>query len=185
MNWRNYAYLQSGTRRQRQAHATLSSLRLFETLGAFDPALVSTVCLNLDVAGSDLDVICERKRPTAFEATVRKAYGARRGFHLRTRPDDTQVARFETDAFPVEVFASSQSVEEQYAWRHLDVMKRLLDLAPALRPRVRAMKREGHATEEAFAELLGLQGDPFEALLTLEDSTPDQLASVIATCEAR
>lgn len=176
MNWRRHDYLQSGTVRQQRAYDTLTTLGLFKTLHPFDPALVSTVCVRLDIEGSDLDVICELKHPAAFKATVQAAYGARGGFQMRSGPGGALVVQFDTEAFPVEIFAKRRPVEEQYAWRHLSVMKRLLNIVPALRPRVRTLKREGHATEEAFAELLRLDGDPFEAFLALEDATQRQLA---------
>ena len=179
MNWRDYSYLPFGTDRQRHAYALLEALALLDTLRPFDPALVSTTCLNLDVQGSDLDVICEVRSPSAFEKIVREAYAEYSRFHVDKREDDTRVARFDTPAFPVEIFAAPQPVERQYAWRHLGVMKRLLRLAPSLRPRVRDLKREGFATEAAFAALLDLPGNPYDALLTLEGKTNDQLARLV------
>jgi hypothetical protein len=91
------------------------------------------------------------------------------------------VAQFETDAFPVEVFGTARPVERQVAWRHLSVMKRLVEAEPRLRERVRALKREGMGTEPAIAHLLGLEGDPYEAVLALEE-TPEE--ALVRVCEA-
>ena len=95
-----------------------------------------------------------------------------------TRSSGEQVVTFETDAFPVEIFAKQEPVEEQYAWRHLSVMARLLKETPELRERVRNLKRTGMSTEEAFATLLGLKGDPYHALLTLEKASDEQIAAL-------
>lgn len=177
IDWRDISYLQKGSHRQRAAYATLASLGLFDVLRPFDPALVSTVCLQLDRPGSDLDVICELTAPVAFAARVQRAFGNRPGFELTDRGTTpfSMVARFDAPAFPVEVFAEARPVEEQYAWRHLSVMARLLRIAPEFRAPVRQLKGEGLATEEAFAVLLGLEGDPYEAILALEEATEAQL----------
>ena len=78
MNWRDYSYLRTGDETQRRAFATLESLKICETLRDFDPALVSTVCLRLDISGSDLDIICEVESPEAFESVARSAYAKKK-----------------------------------------------------------------------------------------------------------
>jgi hypothetical protein len=54
-------------------------------------------------------------------------------------------------------------------------MKRLVDAEPKLGDKVRTLKRAGYGTEEAFAHLLQLGGDPYEALLSLEGATEERL----------
>ena len=178
MDWRETEYLRRGSDAQRRAHDTLRSLRLFERLRPYDPALVSTVCVGLDIAGSDLDIICRVPTAAAFGSLVEGAFGEQRAFRWWCRAADAWVARFDTVAYPVEIFAQPYPVETQYAWRHLDVMARLLAVAPGLRERVRARKRAGLGTEPAFAELLGLAGDPCEAVLALEAAGDDELAAL-------
>lgn len=178
MDWRTYSYLQDGSPRQRAAYDTLQALDVFSVLQPFDPALVSTVCVGLDVPGSDLDIIGERTSAAAFPSVVREAYGREPNFQIWARRDGATVARFDTGSFPVEIFVTDQPVEQQYAWRHLSLMARLLKIEPRLRAPVRALKRDGHATEEAFAALLGLDGDPYEAFLTLEPLPDQQVAAL-------
>lgn len=177
-DWRNISYLASGTPRQQRAHRTLHSLDLLPTLQPFDPTLVSTICVDVGTEASDLDVICEVSDPEPFVALVRDAYGHRSGFTVYERDTDppSWVARFDTPDFPIEIFGQARPVEHQLAWRHLSVMHRLLTLAPALREPVRERKRRGLATEAAFADLLGLDGDPYDALLQLENGSDLQLA---------
>jgi hypothetical protein len=180
MNWREISYLKTGTPRQREAYETLVDLEVLEALDRFDPALVSTVCVGLDTAESDLDLICDVRGRPDLRAAVERRYGGRPRFRTREREDGAVVAQFETDAFPVEVFGTARPVERQVAWRHLSVMKRLVEAEPRLRERVRALKREGMGTEPAIAHLLGLEGDPYEAVLALEEATEEQL---VGLCE--
>jgi ribosomal protein S18 acetylase RimI-like enzyme len=49
----------------------------------------------------------------------------------------------------------------------------------ALRERVRELKRAGVKTEPAFAQVLGLAGDPYAALLALEDWSTPRLRSLV------
>ena len=165
--WRSIEELRRGTVRQRAAYATMTRWRVLDRLTGFDPALVSTVCVRVDLPESDLDVICELTDRAAFEERVRSVFGAAPGFAVtgRATTPPSCVARFDAAAFPVEIFAEARPVEEQYAWRHLTAMARLLADRPALRPAVRRLKRRGLSTEEAFADSLDLDGDPYEALL--------------------
>lgn len=182
MNWRDYSYLRMGDEKQRQAYATLESLNLFENLREFDPALVSTICLRLDIPGSDLDVICEPDDLASFTSVVGDAYGGKSEFEMWMRSSGERVVQFETATFPIEIFAKQVPVEQQYAWRHLSVMARLLDAKPELREKVRILKRNGSSTEVAFAKLLNLEGDPYEALLDLEEVSDEQIAEICRRC---
>ena len=180
MNWRNIAYLQHGTPRQQAAHATIIDLGVIDALRPFDPALVSTVCVDLDVPGSDLDVICELHDAEALAATIRTHFADRPHFSLRRTTDPARlVAAFETTTFPVEIYAEPCPVDQQSAYRHLTAMARLLNRRPkTLRHHVRRLKRAGWKTEPAFAHCLGLDGDPYAAMLALEaadDATLDAL----------
>lgn len=182
MDWRDISYLKQGTPRQQAAYATVVELNLLDVLGPFDPVLVSTVCVNLDVPGSDLDVICELRDTNAFVDTVRTHFGDRPGFSLRHRPSElpSYVATFETTAFPIEIFAEARPVDEQHAYRHLTAMARLLERGPALlRRRVRQLKREGWSTEPAFAHCLALEGDPYAAMLTVEAASDAELDALL------
>lgn len=178
MNWRRFSYLQEGTPRQRKAHDTLVDLKIFEHLRRFDPALVSTVCVGLDVSGSDLDVICEVRDQVDFRSTVENLYGDQQRFQVWKRAGGAVVARFDTEVFPVEIFGTEQRVETQAAWQHLTVMKRLVEIEPRLREKVRERKRAGCGTEPAFAKLLGLEGDPYEAMLSLKMAPREELVDL-------
>ncbi len=60
------------------------------------------------------------------------------------------------------------------------VQSRLLELDDGrFRAAVIALKQSGLKTEPAFADLLGLAGDPYKALLGLESMTEDDLRRLL------
>jgi hypothetical protein len=58
------------------------------------------------------------------------------------------------------------------------VESRLLDiLGPDFRNGIIALKKQGIKTEPAFARMLGLSGDPYRAVLAIENYGDEQLAA--------
>ena len=181
MMWRAFSYLQYGTARQREAYACLQELGVMTTLKEFHPTLVSTICIDIDVETSDLDVICQFNDSRAFSECLRTTYKDYPHFVLFPLDPQTRavVARFESEGFLVEVFGQPLPVWQQNAYRHLTIMARLLSFGgDSLREAVRELKRRGVKSEAAFASCLGLVGDPYAALLALEslcDSKIDEM----------
>src|SRR5215468_200632 len=181
MMWRDLSYLQDGTARQRAAYDCLRKLDVMAILKEFHPTLVSTVCIDIDVETSDLDVICQFDDPWTFAECLRTTYESYPHFVLfPLNPENNSiVARFENDGFLIEVFGQPLPVQQQNAYRHLMIMARLLSFGgDNLREAVRELKRRGMKSEAAFASCLGLVGDPYTALLALEflcDSKIDEM----------
>jgi hypothetical protein len=64
--WHDIEYLAHGTEAQRRAHRTLKDLGILSELAPYDATLVSTVCNDIDIPGSDLDIICYTDDPEKF-----------------------------------------------------------------------------------------------------------------------
>lgn len=177
--------LRAGNPRQRRAWETLQSLQVLERLAAYRPILVGTVPIDVDIGGSDLDVICEAGDLDGFEADVRRQFGAQRAFNVKRNTHygvPAVIARFETDAFPIEIFGQPLPVTEQAAFRHMVVEARLLEIGgDAARSAIRAMKRHGVKTEPAFAAHFGIEGDAYLALLDLFQLSDDELCGRVRT----
>lgn len=175
-DWNDISYLCDGNERQRAAYETLTRLGIFETLDRYMPMLVGTIPIAVDVAESDLDIICEASDLERFAGDVRRAFDEHRNFRLWRRKIggvSSVIAHFRFGQFPVEVFAQSLPVTAQNAYRHMVVEARLLEIGgPAARRAIRQLKREGLKTEPAFAHYFDLEGDPYEALLELYDDLP-------------
>jgi hypothetical protein len=190
-DWHNPHYLQSGTSRQRQAYQAWRALGLGVVLHDFGPLITGTIPLDIDVAGSDLDVCCEvaLAAQDAFEALVRRHYGhlpAFRVSRIASRGHAAIVCGFSYEGLPVEVFGQALPTMQQYAFRHLVVEAAILEAGgEPWRTAVRQLKQRGLKTEPAFAQLLHLPSDPYEALLTLEGWSMAQLRAYLAQCPLR
>ncbi|MDO7873476.1 DUF4269 domain-containing protein [Hymenobacter sp. ASUV-10] len=184
-DWFDLRYLLAGTARQQQAHATLHSLNLPGALLDFDPVLAGTIPLNIDVPGSDLDLICEVPAGAApqFRQRLRDHYGTLPGFTLTegiVNGIASTACNFRRPDFELEIFGQPRPVRQQHAYRHMVVEARVLALGGVLwQQAVRRLKAQGMKTEPAFAQLLGLTGDPYAALLTLEEWSDAALQALL------
>jgi hypothetical protein len=179
-NWRDITYLSLGTPRQRSAYADLRSLRVLEVLAEFDPVVASTVCIDIDIPSSDLDIICEVHDPVGFESKLLELFGSMRCFQVRRSDAGSGVvaASFFHGEWEYEVFGQPIPVERQNAYRHMRQTFRVVSLGGEVwRDAIRTLKMRGVKTEPAVALALGLEGDPYEAVLSLETlSNPELVA---------
>lgn len=91
------------------------------------------------------------------------------------------VASFRAGGFPVEVFGQLRPPRRQTAYRHMVAEARLLAAAgDGAREAVRRLKREGLATEPAFARHFRLTGDPYDRLLELADAEQREIERLAA-----
>ncbi len=183
-DFRDIAYLRDGSARQRVAYQALCALRVIERLAAYDPVLAGTIPLDIDVADSDLDILCEVHDFARFEADLAAGFGHCDGFRVtapRLRGGElSMTASFDHGGFIIEMFGQPLPAERQSAYRHMVVEARLLALGgAAFRRRIVALKRSGVKTEPAFAQCLGLDGDPYFALLDLEALDDSRLAALV------
>lgn len=173
MNFLSLDYLKSGSAVQRSVYEFLQSDGIFTLLKAYCPTLVGTFPIGIQVPGSDLDVICEVTDFDRFEAEVRAFFGEKKGFELtrlEIKNEQCIVANYFEGEFPVEIFGQNVKIEDQYAYRHMLIEHQVLsERDPQFRHDIIALKKSGMKTEPAFCQLLGLEGDPYEALLTLEE----------------
>ncbi|WP_345234976.1 DUF4269 domain-containing protein [Hymenobacter saemangeumensis] len=185
-DWLDLTYLQRGSPRQQHTYAVLQRLSLWPTLQAYGPVLTGTIPLGIDLPGSDADVICEVGPPvqTEFARLVQERYGQQPGFQLRQKNiggHDTIVAGFVADGLAVELFGQPLPALQQNAYRHMLVEHAILAAGGApWREAVVSLKRQGLKTEPAFAALLQLPGDPYQALLALESLSASALAARLA-----
>jgi Domain of unknown function (DUF4269) len=165
-------YLQLGTSRQRAAFSTLTSHRVMEVLQAYDPILVGTVPICIDLEHSDLDVICCFGDRQTFSEAVTAGFQHAAGFSIRTHMHQgtwSVIANFRLDDFDIEIFGQAIPTRRQLGYRHMLVEHRLLlQHGEPFRQNILALKRQGLKTEPAFAVALGLESDPYVALLQYE-----------------
>lgn len=161
----NIDYLLTGSPTQQRVHAVITQHRLMEKLPAFSPLLAGTFPLGIDIPGSDLDILCHITDPGFFRESIIAAFSHEKDFSTRTS-NGRVIANFYLEEFPIELFGENAPATEQWGYRHLIVEEKiLLEQGPAFKAQIIALKRAGIKTEPAFAQLLGLEGDPYLALL--------------------
>jgi len=180
INFRNIDYLYQGTEKQKQAAVVMEDLGVFAHLAPYDPILVGTVPIGIDIPGSDLDIACHVTNFAAFEQTIRRNFGHLPDLSVVSRNVkgvDRIVVRFRHRGWMFEIFGQPVPTEKQNGYRHMVVEYRLLQLiGKAGRERIIAMKQAGIKTEPAFAKLLGIPGDPYAALLDMYHWPDDRLS---------
>ncbi|OYQ36470.1 hypothetical protein CHU95_04395 [Niveispirillum lacus] len=182
-DFRDWSLLARGSADQRRAFDLLIHHRPFDRLSMYETGLAGTFPIDLAVSGSDLDILVQADDPLAVGPVLEAAFGGEAGYacrSVRVTDGPALVARFRLGDVPVEIFVQALPVARQMGWRHMMVEARLLALAPALRPAVRGLKQAGIKTEPAFAQLLALPGDPYQALLGLEALSDSALADLLA-----
>ena len=179
----NLPHLRTNTERQLQAHKVLQRLGVFDALKKYSPLLVGTIPLGIDVANSDLDIICEVHDFPQFERQVITAFGQMEDFRIRQATVGgvpSVIANFTYGEFPIEIFGQPRPVIEQNAYRHMQVECRLLMIGgEKARQAIRRLKQLGLKTEAAFAQYFRIEGDPYQRLLELSTLSDQELQRIV------
>lgn len=172
IDFKNYNYLKEGNTRQRKAYEVLEKLDIFNTLKEFDPILVGTIPINIDIGSSDLDIICEVYSFEEFQEIIDINYSKHNKFHTNsyiTNNEKILTIGFYIDDMEIEIYAQSLETCKQNGYRHMIVEDRILKLGgERTRDEIINLKKEGLKTEPAFARCLGIEGNPYDELLKLE-----------------
>lgn len=165
-------YLKNGNSKQKRAYEVLTRHRFFEKLKEYSPILAGTIPIEIDIEGSDLDIIC--KVDLQFE----EAFLDDLMFN-KLIPDDTEVhveqsvidgdkcivINFMLEEFLVEIFGQNKPTIEQNAYRHMIAEYKILQAkGEEFKQKIIELKNKGIKTEPAFGMLLGLE-NPYEDLL--------------------
>lgn len=165
----NIEYLNHGNARQRKAYKELTDLNIFEHLKKYYPLLTGTIPIEIDLPESDLDIICECEHHDEFTETLTDLYSDKPNFDLRTSICGglkSTIISFQSGEFDIEIFGQNCPTQSQNAYQHMLIEYHILNSKDdTFRKQIIALKQEGLKTEPAFAQLLGLNGDPYEELL--------------------
>ncbi|MDQ1089114.1 DUF4269 domain-containing protein [Siphonobacter sp. SORGH_AS_1065] len=172
MNFETIEYLKSGNNRQKKAYQVLSTYQIFEKLSAYDPLLVGTIPLAIDIENSDLDVICCFTEQQEFRETVTRLFQSEKDFKIwdnNRLESEAVVASFRIDSFELEVFGQHIPTRQQLGYRHMIIEYKILqERGEDFRQEIITLKKQGIKTEPAFAKLLALEGNPYQELLKFE-----------------
>ncbi|RXM49663.1 MULTISPECIES: DUF4269 domain-containing protein [unclassified Chryseobacterium] len=165
-------YLKHGNERQRRAYELLTKHRIFEKLRYYSPILAGTIPIEIDIEGSDLDLI--------FEVDLRFEEDFLDDLMLsKFIPYDVGVEypivngekcitlNFVLEDFPIEIFGQNKPTTQQNAYLHMIAEYKILQAkGEEFKQKIIELKKQGIKTEPAFGMLLGLE-NPYEELLKL------------------
>lgn len=163
-----YERLLTGDKQQKQAYEVIMHLNVLHDLKAYNPILCGTFPLGIHTSKSDLDIILHSKDLRCLEQKLKRLYSHHESFTLKRkyiRERKVLKVNFIYQSFSFELFAQNQPVNEQYAYLHMIIEEKILLKYPEWKQKVIHFKQSGVNTEVAFCKLLGLEGDPFEALI--------------------
>lgn len=178
-NWHDITYLKLGNERQKNAYSVLNKLKIFKILREYNPTLVGTIPIEIDISESDLDIICEVYELEEFEELVIKSFNKYGNFRIERKMVKgllTSISYFGYSNFLIEIFGQPKPVIEQNGYRHMIVEKKLLEISgESARKKIIKLKKSGLKTEPAFAKYFNLKGDPFDELLKLSRLNKEEL----------
>jgi len=160
-NWHDIVYLKLGNERQKNAYSILDKLKIFTILREYNPTLVGTIPIEIDISESDLDIVCEVYDLEEFEELVIKSFNKYDNFRIERQAVKgllTSISYFGYSNFLIEIF------------------EKLLEISgESARKKIIKLKKSGLKTEPAFAECFNLKGDPFDELLKLSRLNKEEL----------
>lgn len=165
-------YLENGNERQRSAYELLTRHRIFEKLKYYSPILAGTIPIEIDIEGSDLDLIFEVD--LKFEEDFLDDL-----MFSKFIPHDVRVEypiingekcitlNFMLEGFLIEIFGQNKPTTQQNAYLHMIAEHKILqEKGEEFKQKIIELKKQGIKTEPAFGMLLGLE-NPYEDLLKL------------------
>lgn len=168
INYKNIDYLKDGNKIQRKSCQILQELDIMEYLKEYDPLLTGTIPIEIDIEGSDLDIVCSVKNFDEFEKKVSERYGKLEDYRVR-KVEDSIVINFYYEKMEIELYGNDRASDMQNAYLHMLVEAKLLELGGReLRREIIELKKSGIKTEPAFCRVLGVEGNPYENMLDEE-----------------
>lgn len=167
-------YLKTGNERQKRAYEVLTKYKVLEKLKPYSPILAGTIPIEIDVEGSDLDIICEvdlrfeedflddialfRLIPKDIEVQVE---------NIVVNGENSITLNFMLEDFPIEIFGQNKPTPQQNAYLHMIAEHKILqEKGEEFKRKIIELKKQGIKTEPAFGMLMNLE-NPYEDLLKL------------------
>ena len=147
----------------------LQKSRVLNSLKEYQPLVAGTFPLGVHTDESDLDLLIQIQDHDSLEKILTSHFKSFDEFEIsRSFVDglETTVCRFTLDGVPFEIFGQDRNPVSQKAYMHFQVEEQLLKYGgEEFLRRVQELRATGEKTEPAFAKALGLEGDPYHALL--------------------
>lgn len=127
--FKDVEYLKVGNLKQKQSYKILKNIKIFKILEEFNPILVGTIPIGVDVDKSDLDIVCEinLKNKDSLKNISTKNFSQFKNFKIINTFSTTGVIviNFFVDDMEIEIYASKVSSFETNGYRHMIIEERI------------------------------------------------------------
>lgn len=152
--------------------SALKKSGILRLLRPYHPLIAGSLPLGLAVSSSDCDIIIEVDDFAKTEKHLHDLFSGLPGFKLWQRSDQSvpeMIASFFVDEVHFEIFCQKIPSMKQTAYKHFLAEERILKYAGLpFAELVLQERRQGLKTEAAFAKILRLEGNPFDAMSSLQ-----------------
>jgi len=171
-------YMNNGNSKQRECYKLLKEFNILHILRNYQPIVVGTIPININIDNSDIDIICYAQDLISFRGLVQVNFGRYKSFADKITARH-YVASFYIKEIPVEIYAEPIPTLVQNGYRHMIIENRILQITDEnFRMKIIKLKEDGYKTEPAFGKSLGLE-EPYTELLELEKLSDKELVLFI------
>ena len=166
IDFKNINYLKFGNSNQKEIYRIVKENNILEILNDYNPIIVGTFPININIDNSDIDIILQVKNFKSLVDLLKENFSKFKNFNLNLLENNILVCNFKIESYPFEIFAQNLDTEKQYGYLHMiKEYEILLEKDDFFAEKIRILKRNGIKTEAAFCELLNIEGDPYIELL--------------------
>lgn len=152
----------------------LQDFDILSILKDFNPVVVGTIPIGINIPGSDIDIACQAGNLILFRQFIRSHFSHFQSFQ-DNHNEKRYISSFDVLGIPFEIYAETIPSKEQNGFRHMIIENRILRiLGDTFKQKIITLKMEGYKTEPAFGLLLGMS-EPYMELLPLEEMTNNEL----------
>ncbi|GAB3929419.1 DUF4269 domain-containing protein [Mucilaginibacter myungsuensis] len=172
MNFKDITYLSQGSAEQQRIYKLLVQTDILESLKQYDPIVVGTFPLDIQVATSDIDILSQANDLEQLAQQMTDAFGKEDEFKINrvaALAGPAIVASFKIAGQEFELFGQDVPSDLQMGYLHMVKEYEILQkFGEKFKQQVIALKASGIKTEPAFCQLLDIDGDPYLNLLKYE-----------------
>lgn len=165
--FKNISYLKSGNPKQRKVHQLLVDFKIVETLKNYNPLVVGTIPIEIDLEESDVDIILQTDNFEELFHKLNDLFQNFDQFSIEFKPNENiLICNFSIEKIPFEIYAEKKPTHLQYGFLHMIKEHQIIQkFGKKFQNQIIQLKKQGYKTEPAFAKLLNLKGNPYEELL--------------------
>lgn len=168
-NFLDITYLKNGNELQQNVYHLLKTHRVLEILNEYQPIVVGTIPIEINIENSDIDIVGEAIDFDKAESYLIEQFSTYTDFKINQQISNNKACltcNFFIESFEIEIYLEHKKPTEQNAYRHMLIEAQVLEkFGKEFKNNIIQLKKNGYKTEPAFAKLLHLQGDPYAALL--------------------